>query len=151
MIPVYDHRGVIGVLGHDGEDPSVLMGKTRGAPSNEWVGRQAFRAATPIRVDVDRIGKILDMIGMGDDEPDIQIAAPSPEARRKLIPRGPVPHHEPAPDAIDDGPQHKPGRLIASHPIVFPARLAPDMTPAKPRWSGTTPELHAAYFDEVKP
>ena len=47
MIPVYDHRGVIGVLGHDGEDPSVLMGRTRGAPSNEWTGRQAFRAAQP--------------------------------------------------------------------------------------------------------
>ena len=119
----------------------MLMGKTRGAPSNEWTGRQAFRAATPTRVDVDRIGKILDLIGMGDDEPDIHIAAPSPEARRKLIPRGPVPHHEAAP------PKRYPS--LHTEPLGIPEELRADLTPAAPSWP-TSRELAHAYCEGHK-
>ena len=126
-----------------------------GAPSNEWTGRQAFRAAERLPSLTETWPSLVRTLATDEVHEalvdDIVTRRTAHLERRPLIPRGPVPHHEPAPDAIDDGPQHKPGRLIASHPIVFPARLAPDMTPAKPRWSGTTPELHAAYFDEVKP
>ena len=140
MIPVYSHRGVVGLrFGHDGEDPSVLMGKTRGAPSNEWTGRQAFRAAQP----------------SGD----------SGSLRR--VPRGSLPHHEPAPeltheypDLDPDYPLHKAGRFIAAHPLVTPPRRLPameetwpalraDLTPAAPSWP-TSRELAHAYCEGHK-
>ena len=121
-----------------------------GAPSNEWTGRQAFRAAQP----------------SGD----------SGSLRR--VPRGSLPHHEPAPeltheypDLDPDYPLHKAGRFIAAYPIVTPPRvvtdttadtwptlvtrdggnvlLRADLTPAAPSWP-TNRDLAHAYAEGHK-